>query len=223
MNELESIVIVEDDSVIRTILEMMLKAEGFRRITSFSRGDEGMKGIERLKPDLVLLDLMLPGLDGLSICRRIRSLSELSDTRVIMITARAEDSDVVRGLDIGADDYVVKPFAREVLLARVKAVLRRGAKDLSKSGLVLNDSGMSAELDGKALDLTPGEYKILSYLVSHAGTVLVRTKILDAVQCDMRDVTERTIDVQMVSIRRKLGEWASHIETVRGVGYRVKL
>lgn len=225
VNELVSIIIVEDDAVIRTILEMALAAEGFTKVSSVSRGDEGMDAIRRRKPDLVLLDVMLLGLDGFAICRRIRETSALAATRVIMLTAKTQNEDIVRGLECGADDYVTKPFDRKVLIARIRAVLRRGAPvsaDADFDGLVLNEESHIARLDGEDLKLPLGEFRILSLLAANRGRVLARSRILDMVQSGDRFSTERTVDVQIANLRRKLGRWAEHIETVRGVGYRVK-
>ena len=224
MNSLVSILIVEDDAVIRAVLEMALAAEGFTKVSSCSRGDEGMDAARRKKPDLVLLDVMLPGLDGFSICKRIRETAELAATRVIMLTAKTQNEDIVRGLECGADDYVTKPFDRKVLIARIKAVLRRGAPiaaDSDFDGLILNEDAHSARLDGEDLKLPLGEFRILSLLASHRGRVLARSRILDMVQNADRFTTERTVDVQIANLRRKLGRWADHIETVRGVGYWV--
>ena len=225
MDEIATIVIVEDDAVIRTVLEMALAAEGFSRVTSCARGDEGMDAIKRKKPDLVLLDVMLPGLDGFAICKRIRETPALSPTRVIMLTARTQNEDIVRGLECGADDYVTKPFDRKVLIARIHAVLSRGvlvAPSADFDGLVMDDSSHTATLDGEELKLPLGEFRILAMLAAHRGSVLARSRILNAVQSGDRFTTERTIDVQIANLRRKLGRWASHIETIRGVGYRVK-
>jgi len=225
MNSLVSIVIVEDDAVIRAVLEMALQADGFTKVSSSARGDEGLDAIRRIKPDLVLLDVMLPGLDGFSVCKRIRETPALSATRVIMLTARTQNEDIIRGLECGADDYVTKPFDRKVLLARIKAVLRRGAPvsaDADFDGLVLNEDAHVARLDGEDLKLPPGEFRILSLLAANRGRVLARSRILDIVQNGDRFTTERTVDVQIANLRRKLGRWAEHIETVRGVGYRVR-
>lgn len=168
--------------------------------------------MRREKPDLVLLDVMLPGLDGLAIARRIRATPELAATRILMLTARTEPDDIVRGLEAGADDYVTKPFDRKVLLARIKAVLRRGlpvTEGVDFDGLVLDEPNRRATLGGKALDLTAGEFDVLVRLVAHRGRIFARPA--DA----------RSIDVQIAKLRQKLGKWAEHIETVRGVGYRV--
>jgi two-component system phosphate regulon response regulator PhoB len=212
MSELAKIRIVEDDATIRALLEMALLGAGYSDVASSARGDEGLEMIRREKPDLVLLDVMLPGLDGFSIARRVRESSELAATRIVMLTARTAPEDIVRGLDSGADDYVTKPFDRKVLLARVKAVLRRGlpvTEGVDFDGLRIDEPSRVATLRGKALDLTPGEFALLVRLVAHRGRVFVRPP------------DERTVDVQVAKLRQKLGKWADHIETVRGVGYRI--
>ncbi len=226
-NTRDSIVIVEDDPTIRCILEMALKGAGYVHVQSAARGDEGLSLVKRTKPSLILLDLMLPGLDGLEICRAVRAAPELSDTRIIMLTARSENTDIVRGLELGADDYVTKPFDRNVLLARIRAVLRRNdavAQGRPFDGLVLDEQSFSAKLNGEDISLTPAEFRILALLVAHPGRVHPRARILDALQTDAakETATERTVDVFMVGLRKKLGDWAAHIETIRGVGYRVK-
>lgn len=225
MNELVSIVIVEDDATIRAILEMALSGAGYRHVQSAATGDEGLNLIRQLKPDVVLLDIMLPGLNGFTICERVRSIPALAATRIIMLTALTQSDEVVRGLECGADDYVTKPFDRQILLARIRAVLRRGSTlQLGESfdGLQVDEENHIALLKGKNLKLSPGELKILALLVAHRGRVLAREQILNAVQKEERSVTERTIDVQIATLRRKLGRWANHIETIRGIGYRVR-
>lgn len=212
MDELAKILIVEDDATIRTLLEMALMGAGFKEVKSAARGDDGLSEAKRWKPDLVLLDLMLPGLDGFTVARRIRETDGLSATRIIMLTARTQNEDVVRGLEAGADDYVTKPFDRKVLLARVRAVLRRGlpvTEGVEFDGLRIDEANVVATLRGRPLDLTGGEFKLLVKLVAHRGRVFARPP------------AERTIDVQVANLRRKLGKWGDHIETVRGVGYRV--
>ena len=225
MNLLANILIVEDDSTIRTILQMMLRNAGFTHVKSTARGDEGLEAIRRDRPQLVLLDLMLPGLDGLSLCSRVRADPELADVRIIILTAKSEDSDVVRGLELGADDYVTKPFSREVLLARIHAVLRRNdpmAAGRTMDGLVVDERGGAAILNGTVLSLTRGEFRLLALLTSRPGRVYTRSQIIASIQDEEKSVTERTVDVQLVGLRKKLGDWAVHIETIRGVGYRVK-
>lgn len=214
MDELARILIVEDDATIRTILEMALLGAGFKEVKSASRGDDGLVEAKRWKPDLVLLDLMLPGLDGFTVAQRIRETDGLSATRIIMLTARTQSEDIVRGLEAGADDYVTKPFDRKVLLARVRAVLRRGlpvTEGVEFDGLRIDEANVVATLRGKPLDLTGGEFKLLVKLVAHRGRVFARPP------------DERTIDVQVANLRKKLGAWGSHIETIRGVGYRISL
>lgn len=212
MAEKDRIIVIEDDATIRTLLEMALLGAGYENVATAARGDEGLAEVKRLKPDLVLLDVMLPGLDGFSIARRVRETPALAATRIIMLTARTEPEDVVRGLEAGADDYVTKPFDRKVLLARVKAVLRRGlpvTEGMTFDGLRLDEANRVATLNGAALDLTPGEFALLVRLVAHRGRVFARP------------ADERSVDVQVAKLRQKLGPWAAHIETVRGVGYRV--
>ena len=220
------ILVVEDDATIRTILEMVLRVAGYLHVRTAARGDEGLAAIRRHRPDLVLLDIMLPGMDGLTVCRRVRETPGLADVRIVMLTARTQNEDIVRGLECGADDYVTKPFDRRVLLARIQAVLRRGGEQRQEEnafdGLSLDREGHVATLGGEELKLTPGEFRILALLVDNRGRVLTRSSILDAVLEDDRAVTERTVDVQIVGLRKKLGAWAGHIETIRGVGYRVK-
>ena len=209
----ESIVIVEDDEIIRTLLEMAIKGAGYLKVKCCSRGDDALFAIKNDCPDLVLLDVMLPGLDGIEIARAIRADPALAGTKILMLTARVQGEDVIRGLDAGADDYVTKPFDRKVLLARIRAVLRRGAPltdCVDFDGLVIDETAQTAKLKGAALDLTAGEFALLVRLVRHRGRIM------------QRSADERTIDVQIAKLRQKLGAWSSHIETVRGVGYRVQ-
>ncbi len=213
MSEIARIRIVEDDATIRALLEMALLGAGYSDVASSARGDEGLAMVEMDRPDVVLLDVMLPGLDGFSIARSIREDRRLSATRIVMLTARSAPEDIVRGLEAGADDYVTKPFDRKVLLARVKAVLRRGlpvTEGMDFDGLEIDEATRVAKLHGRELGLTAGEFALLLRLVAHRGRVFPRPP------------DERTIDVQVAKLRQKLGEWADHIETVRGVGYRIK-
>lgn len=223
MEEIADILVVEDDPTIRAILEMALLGAGYAHVTSCADGLSGLAEAKRRRPDLVLLDVMLPGLDGFTVCRRIRETPELRSTRIIMTTALAQNDDIVRGLECGADDYVTKPFDRKVLLARVRAVLRRGegAVPAEFDGLAIDTAAHAVRLHGRELKLAPGEFRILALLTAHKGRVLTRQKMLDAVQREEKSVTERTIDVQIATLRRKLGDWASHVETIRGIGYRV--
>lgn len=221
----ESIVIIEDDSAIRSILSITLKGAGFAIVKEAETGDEGLRLVKDLKPSLVLLDLMLPGIDGFTVCKKIRESAETASTPVIMLTARSEEEDIVRGLECGADDYITKPFSRQVLLARIRAVLRRpqSRKDESSTefdGLTISDDSHKVTLNGKTLDLTGSEYRVLSLLISRPERVYTRSQIIDLTQDPDKIVTDRAVDVQIVGLRRKLGSWAKHIETIRGVGYR---
>lgn len=222
----ETIVIIEDDAAIRSVLRVLLRGAGFTLIKEAERGDEGLKLVREIRPSLVLLDLMLPGLDGFSVCRRIRETREIASTPVIMLTARSEEVDIVRGLECGADDYVTKPFSRQVLLARVRAVLRRPETVKGEQrvfdGLALDSEAHAAVLNGTSISLTGCEYKVLSLLTSRPERVYTRAQIIDLTQNADKMVTDRAVDVQIVGLRRKLGEWAEHIETIRGVGYRFK-
>ena len=225
MKELVRILAVEDDPTIRAIVEMALLGDGYTHVETCARGDEAVETARRTRPDLVLLDVMLPGLDGLAAARRLRECPETRQTRILMLTARTEPEDIVRGLDAGADDYVTKPFDRSVLLARVRALLRRGRDDAAPEtldGLAIDEERMTATLDGAELKLAPGEFKLLALLAESRGRVLTRARILDAVLDGDRAVTERTVDVQVATLRKKLGRWADRIETVRGVGYRIR-
>lgn len=206
------ILVVEDDTTIRTLLGLALQGAGYADVAMAGRGDDGLEAAKRERPDLVLLDVMLPGLDGFTVARRIRETPALAATRIVMLTARTEPEDVCRGLEAGADDYVTKPFDRQVLLARVKAVLRRGLpvmEGVDFDGLTIDETNRRARLRGRALELTPGEFDLLVRLVAHRGRIFARS------------AAERTVDVQVAKLRQKLGAWAGHIETVRGIGYRV--
>lgn len=212
MKDRVKILVIEDDSTIRTILGMALDGAGYKNVLMADRGDVGLASARAEKPDLVLLDLMLPGLDGFTVAKRIRETPSLAATRIIMLTARTESDDIVRGLEAGADDYVTKPFDRRVLLARISAVLRRllpETEGIDFDGLTLDEANRIARLNGKTLDLTSGEFSLLARLVANRGRIFTRPP------------AERTVDVQIARLREKLGSWARHIETVRGVGYRV--
>ncbi|MDF3130945.1 response regulator transcription factor [Kiritimatiellaeota bacterium B1221] len=223
-----TICIVEDEEDIRDILAVQLKREGYDPVTA-ATGEEGVTLIREHKPQLVLLDLMLPGMDGLDVCRSVRQDKELRDTPIIMISARGEEADIITGLEMGADDYVTKPFSPRVVISRIKSVLRRGVKSQSETGdlveygpVVLDIPRHLAHLSGEALDLTATEYKLLAFLCGRPGWVFTRQQIVDNVKGEDYAVTERSVDVQVVGLRKKLGEAAEYIETVRGVGYRAR-
>ena len=222
---MDKIVIIEDDPGIRTVLRLALKGAGFTDVIAEERGDKGLEIVLREHPALVILDLMLPGMDGLAVCREIRRTPAVAATPIVMLSAKSTEEDIVRGLELGADDYVTKPFSKAVLIARVRAALRRPTSTrgsaIAVSGLVLDEATRSATIGAAPLVLTRSEFDLLKTLVSHPGRVYSRSMILDAIQNEDKDVTDRTVDTLMVGLRRKLGAWAAHVETIRGVGYRL--
>jgi len=226
----KTILIVEDDEDIQQLVGYNLIKAGFL-IEYSDSGEQALKKIKNQIPDLVLLDLMLPGMRGTELCRIIRSDSRFSELPIIMLTAKGEETDIIRGLDQGADDYITKPFSPKILLSRVKAVLRRKARDSATSAadssdviklnsLVIDPGRYEVKIDGEPVNLTPTEFGILQLLTKKAGWVFSRQQIIDAVRGYDYLVTPRTIDVQMFSLRKKLGETGRKIETVRGIGYR---
>ena len=222
---MDKIVLIEDDPGIRTVIRLALKGAGFTSICETGNGTDGLALVQREKPALVILDLMLPGMDGLAVCSAIRRNPSVSGTPIVMLTARTAEEDVVRGLELGADDYITKPFSNAILVARVKAALRRTAPPkgpVRKLGLlVLDETTRTASVDGVMLSLTRSEFDLLDILSAHPGRVYTRQQIIARIQREEKDVTDRTVDTLMVGFRRKLGEWAGHVETIRGIGYRI--
>ena len=222
---MDKIVLIEDDPGIRTVIRLALKGAGFSSICETGNGMDGLALVQREKPALVVLDLMLPGMDGLAVCSAIRRNPSVSGTPIVMLTARTAEEDVVRGLELGADDYITKPFSNAILVARVKAALRRTAPPtgpVRKLGLlVLDETTRTASVDGVMLSLTRSEFDLLDILSAHPGRVYTRQQIIARIQREEKDVTDRTVDTLMVGLRRKLGEWAGHVETIRGIGYRI--
>lgn len=220
------ILIVEDDEDIRELLQYSLGKEGYR-VTAVETGEQALEQARSTKPDLVVLDLMLPGVDGWEVCRRLKGDPTTQHIPVVMLTAKGEESDVVVGLELGADDYIVKPFSPKVLLARIRAVLRRRARQETDETAVLVRGELTVDpvrhevtVKGKRVDLTATEFRLLHFLARRPGWVFTRQQIVDAVKGEDYPVTERSVDVQMVGLRRKLGPCARYLETVRGVGYR---
>jgi len=222
------ICIIEDEEDIRNILTLQLNREGYETMSA-ETGEEGIRIVREQKPQLILLDLMLPGVDGLDVCRTLRADKETKEIPIIMITARGEESDIITGLEMGADDYVTKPFSPRILLSRMKTVLRRGSRtEIDPSGKIdygpihIDSPRHIVTLNENPIDLTATEFKLLEFLVTRPGWVFTRQQIVDNVRGEDYAVTERSVDVQVVGLRKKLGEAAEHIETVRGVGYRAK-
>jgi len=220
-----NILIVEDEADLRELMRYNLEADGFR-ITTAESGDEAVERIRDGVPDLILLDWMLPGLSGIELCRRWRSRDETARTPIIMITARGEEEERVRGLATGADDYVVKPFSMPELVARIQALLRRSSPqlvtNLLKAGdLELDRQSHRVRRSGRDLHLGPTEYRLLEYLMRHPGRVYSREQLLDGVWGNDVYVDERTVDVHVGRLRKAInrGREADPIRTVRGVGY----
>jgi two-component system phosphate regulon response regulator PhoB len=223
----EKIVVIEDEADILEVIHYNLTREGYR-VSSSRDGEEGLDRVRREAPDLVLLDLMLPGLDGLEVCRRLQSDPVTAAIPVIMVTAKGEESDIVLGLSLGADDYVTKPFSPRELLARVKAVLRRGpprderggSERIVRDGLVIDVLKHQVLVDGEPATMTATELRLLHFLASHPGRVFTRDQLLSRVIGDQAVVIDRNIDVHVGAIRKKLGRYRDMVETIRGVGYR---
>jgi len=220
------IVLVEDEEDIASLIKLQADISGYKLHVEVD-GLNGLRAIEREKPDLVILDIMLPGQSGLDVCRKMKNNPDLKDIPVIMISAKSEELDVVLGLELGADDYVAKPFSPKVLFSRVRAVLRRGKETPEKSPKIITFGQFTMEVDryqvrkkDKSITLTLSEFGILKRLVMNIGKVLTRNQLLDDIQNNDAFVVDRNIDVHIASLRKKLGPNFNWIETVRGVGYR---
>ena len=220
------IVVVEDEPDINEALDYNLTHEGYR-VWSATDGRQGIELIRQKTPDLVLLDLMVPGIEGMELCRQIRSDPVLKGTCIIMVTAKGDETDVLIGLSMGADDYVTKPFKTRELLARVRAVLRRGRLREDESPevircdeLVIDALRHEVLLDGQRVLLTATEFRLVRFLATNAGRVFTRDQLLNHVIGDNAVVIDRNIDVHVRAVRHKLGTTREWIETIRGVGYR---
>ncbi len=224
----ETVLLIEDERDLIEVVEYNLKREGFQ-VISTTNGEKGLDLAKQKRPAVVLLDLMLPGLDGIEVAKRLRADPLTRDIAIIMLTAKSEESDVVLGLGVGADDYVTKPFRVKELIARIRTVLRRGrlqddlptGERIERSGLVIDGAKYEVTLDGAPVAMTLTEFKLLSTLASAPGRVFPRDMLLQKMQGDVW-VDERNIDVHIRSIRKKLGKRSDFIVTVRGVGYKFK-
>ncbi len=224
----ENILAVEDDEDILELLKYNLGKEGYR-VTAVTTVEEGLRLARSAAPDLILLDLMLPGVDGLEVCRSLKMDPKTRLASIIMLTAKGEESDIITGLELGAEDYITKPFSTRILLARVRAVLRRrrteppGAEALLKiHDLVIDPDRHEVLVQGQPVELTATEFRLLHLLARRPGWVLTRAHIVEGIHGDDYPVTDRAVDVKIVALRKKLGDAAQYIETVRGVGYRFK-
>lgn len=226
----ERILVVDDEHDILELIAYNLEKEGYV-VESVRTGEHALASARTRVPDAVILDLMLPGLDGVEVCRRLKADPSTRHVPVVMLTAKSEDTDVVSGLEVGADDYVTKPFSPKVLIARLRAVLRRtreaGEETSPDSTVRIHDLEIDVQRHlvrcaGEILELSATEFAVLEVLARNAGWVFSRAKIIDAVKGSDYPVTERSVDVQILGLRRKLGRFGEMIETVRGVGYRLR-
>ena len=225
-NKAFTILIIEDEPDISELIEYNLTQSGYSIIVS-NNGEKGIEITRKHLPDLILLDVMLPGIHGIDVCRILKNDKDTSGVSIIMLTALGQEEDIIKGLETGADDYVTKPFSFPVLEARIQSVLRRGIKDniendnIHNSGIAISSRKREVHIDGKKIeDLTFTEFQILHLLASHPGWVFTRYQIIDKIRGDNYPVTDRSVDFQIVGLRKKMGEKGKLINTIRGVGYR---
>ncbi len=224
----EKILVVDDEEDILELVKYNLTKDGYQ-VKCVPSGEEALKRAQDDLPDLILLDLMLPGLDGLDVCRRLKNNPATVHIPIVMLTAKGEDADIVTGLELGAEDYITKPFSPRVLLARVRVVLRRRTREepeestvLKVHDMVIDPARHEVQINGDPVGLTAGEFRILHFLARRPGWVFSREQIIRSCKGEDYPVTERSVDVQIVGLRKKLGPSGNLIETVRGVGYRFK-
>lgn len=223
----ETILIVDDEQDVLELVRYNLAKEGYQTKTA-SSGEEALSQVNVQKPDLIVLDLMLPEIDGLTVCRQLKRDAKTEHIPIIMLSAKGEEADIVTGLELGADDYVTKPFSPRVLLARVRRILHRAvAQELKRSAIEIHEFSIHPArrevlVANKAVDLTFTEFNILYALAKRPGIVFTRYQIVDEIHGNDYPVTDRAVDVQIVGLRKKLGPCGKYIETVRGVGYRFR-
>lgn len=227
MSQKKSILLIEDEEDIAALIKLQADISGYKLHVE-KDGINGLRAIEREKPDLAIIDVMLPGMNGLDICRKMKHSPDLKNIPVIIVSAKNEELDIVLGLELGADDYIAKPFSPKILFSRIKAVLRRG-KEPQKVAKTITFGDFTLEVDryllrkrDKYIPITLSEFGILRRFLANRGKVLTRNQLLDDVQNDDAFIMDRNIDVHIASIRKKLGPNFHWIETVRGVGYRFK-
>jgi len=225
MGAKKRILLIEDEENVAALIKIHAEITGYQLHVEVD-GVNGLQAVERERPDLVLLDVQLPGLNGFDVCRKVKSSSELRDIPVIFLSANSEELDIVLGLELGAEDYIVKPFSPKILFSRIKAVLRRFGeakkvcKNLTFGEFILEVDRYILRRDQKVINLTLSEFGILRRLLYNKGKVLTRNQLLDDVNNDEAFIVDRNIDVHIAALRRKLGKGQRWIETVRGVGYR---
>lgn len=222
----KKILIVEDDRSLASVLEYNFSNAGYDVVCSHD-GQDGINQARTKNPDLIMLDLMIPVVDGVEVCRRLRAEEKTRHTPIMMLTAKAEETDQLIGFSVGADDYVVKPFSVRVVMERVKSLLRRqqrgnggGNDTVASGGITVDRMKHRASVDGKPMDLTPSEFRLLDTLMRNPGRAFDRSELIDSALGADTLVLERTIDVHIRSLRKKLGDNANLVQTVRGVGYR---
>jgi len=224
-----TVLVVDDERDILELIRYNLEKEDFH-VRTVESGEDALRLARETEPDLIILDIMLPGMNGTEVCKRLKSAAETHHIPVLMLTAKSSSSDVVNGLELGADDYVTKPFIPSVLLARVRAVLRRAERSEAASApparirvhdILIDVSRHEVSAGDTPVSLSATEFAILEFLARNPGWVFSRNRIIDAVKGEDYPVTERSVDVQILGLRRKLGDHGKHIETVRGVGYRL--
>lgn len=218
------ILIVEDEPQINRLIELVLLSDGFYNIKKSFDGLEAMEIMKSDKPDLVLLDVMLPEIDGFTLCKKIKGDEYLKTIQVIMLTAKKMEEDILEGFESGAIDYISKPFSNKILLARIKAHLNNmDFSDYTYKNIKINDTKKVATIDNTEIELTRFEYRILKILIANVGVVFSRSQLLSYLRGDDGfNVSERAMDVQILNLRRKLGDLGANIETIRGVGYKLK-
>lgn len=222
------ILIVDDEEDILQLVEYNLRQNGYQVVCA-TTGEEALHAARTEQPALIILDLMLPGIDGLEVCSALKNDPSTSAMSILMLTAKGEQSEIIAGLELGADDYVTKPFNPQVLTARVRALLRRAAAEvvpetakLRRGDLVIDPARREVTMGGQVVELTYTEFSILYFLAARPGWVFTRNQIIDGIRGEDYPVTDRAVDVQVAGLRKKLGTGGNTIETVRGVGYRFK-
>jgi len=224
----EKILVVEDEEDILELIKYNLVKEGYQVSTATS-GEAAIDTARRVVPDLILLDIMLPVMDGLEVCKLLKHDPVTLKIPIVMLTAKGEETDIVTGLELGADDYMSKPFSPKIVVARIRNLLRRKGRDevddkstIHHKDLIIHPGRHEVQVKGKFVELTFTEFRVLQFLARRPGWVYTRAQIVDAVKGEDYPVTDRSVDVQIVGLRRKLGTCGSYIDTVRGVGYRFK-
>ncbi len=220
-----TVLVIEDEEDIRELIHFNLFKEQYQVLLA-KDGEEGLALAKKKIPELILLDLMISKIDGLEVCKLLKSNSETKNIPIIMVTAKKEDGDVVKGFEVGADDYLAKPFAPKVLLARVRALLKRSfvahSGVLKIHGMTIDGAKRKFYIGENEISLTYSEFQILSLLSARPGWVYARSQIVDTLRGENHAITDRSVDVQIVGLRKKMGDFGELIETVRGVGYRIK-